>query len=93
LRGIIDEWRQAGERAGHFLLLGSASLDLVQQASETLAGRITYLDMGSITGPEANAAGIPINSIWLRGGFPDSLTASNVEQSYIWRQKFHSKLS
>ena len=52
LRGIIDERRQAGERAGHFLLLGSASLDLMQQASGSLAGRITYLDMGPITEPK-----------------------------------------
>ena len=76
LRGIIDERRHAGERAGHFLLLGSASLDLVQWASETLAGRITYLDMGPITVLEANPAGISTESLWLRGGFPDSLTAT-----------------
>jgi uncharacterized protein len=88
LRGIIDERRQAGERAGHFLLLGSASLDLVQHASETLAGRITYLDMGPIRVGEANPAGISTDALWLRGGFPDSLTAASDQQSYIWRQNF-----
>ena len=88
LRGIIDERRLAGERAGHFLLLGSASLDLVQHASESLAGRITYLDMGPISVMEASPAGISTDALWLRGGFPDSLTAVNDEQSYIWRQNF-----
>jgi uncharacterized protein len=88
LRGIIDDRRQAGERTGHFLLLGSASLDLVQQASETLAGRITYLEMPPIGLGEANASGIAADRLWLRGGFPDSLTAADDEASYIWRQNF-----
>lgn len=88
LRGLIDERRRAGDRAGQFLLLGSASLDLVQHASESLAGRITYIDMGPISASEARLAGIPIDTLWLRGGFPDSLTAASDEQSYIWRQSF-----
>lgn len=88
LRGLIDERRRAGDRAGQFLLLGSASLDLVQHASESLAGRITYIDMGPISASEAQLAGIPIDTLWLRGGFPDSLTAAGDEQSYIWRQSF-----
>jgi uncharacterized protein len=88
LRGIIDERREAGERAGHFLLLGSASLDLVQHVSETLAGRITYIDMGPISAQEALNAGISTDETWLRGGFPDSLTAAGDEQSYNWRQDF-----
>ncbi len=88
LRGIIDERRLAGERAGHFLLLGSASLDLVQHASESLAGRITYIDMGPIAVPEAVSAGISTDALWLRGGFPDSLTAATDEHSYTWRQNF-----
>jgi predicted AAA+ superfamily ATPase len=88
LRGLIDKRRAAGERYGQFLLLGSASLDLVQQASETLAGRITYLDMGPIMPWEATAAGIGLDQLWLRGGFPDSLTAGSEEASYLWRQAF-----
>jgi uncharacterized protein len=88
LRGLIDARRAAGERTGQFLLLGSASLDLVQQASETLAGRITYLDMGPITLREAEAAGIALDQLWLRGGFPDSLTALAEEASYRWRRDF-----
>lgn len=88
LRGIIDERRQAEDRAGQFLLLGSASLDLVQHASESLAGRVTYIDMGPIAVSEALPAGISIDTLWLRGGFPDGLTAADDEQSYIWRQNF-----
>jgi uncharacterized protein len=88
LRGLIDARRSAGERAGQFLLLGSASLDLVQQASETLAGRIAYIDMGPVTPGEAAAAGIAPDRLWLRGGFPDSLTAASDEASYRWRQNF-----
>jgi predicted AAA+ superfamily ATPase len=48
LRGIIDDRRAAGERAGHFLLLGSASIDLLRQASETLAGRIAAVELSPV---------------------------------------------
>jgi uncharacterized protein len=88
LRSIIDERRVAGERTGQFLLLGSASLDLVQQASETLAGRVAYVEMGPITVEEATKAGIDQDALWLRGGFPDSLTARSDGQSFTWRQNF-----
>ena len=88
LRGIVDDRRAAGERATQFLLLGSASLDLIQQVSETLAGRIVYLEMPPIGVEEATAAGIPVDALWLRGGFPDSLTAATDEDSYLWRQAF-----
>lgn len=88
LRGLIDDRRAAGHRAGQFLLLGSAALDLVQKASETLAGRIAYVDMAPITPEEAAGAGIDLDPLWLRGGFPDSLTAPDDEASYTWRQDF-----
>jgi predicted AAA+ superfamily ATPase len=88
LRGIIDERRAAGERAGQFLLLGSASLDLVNHASETLAGRISYLEMTPVSPDEANAAGIGLDRVWQRGGFPDSLTAASDALSLDWRQDF-----
>ena len=88
LRGIIDERRTAGQRTGQFLLLGSASLDLVQHASETLAGRVAYVEMGPITVEEATRAGIEQDALWLRGGFPDSLTARSDSQSFTWRQNF-----
>lgn len=88
LRGLIDDRRAAGHRAGQFLLLGSAALDLVQKASETLAGRIAYIDMAPILPGEALGAGVDLNRLWLRGGFPDSLTAPTDEASYDWRQGF-----
>jgi uncharacterized protein len=88
LRGLIDDRRAAMHRAGQFLLLGSAALDLVQKASETLAGRIAYIDMAPITPTEATASGIDANTLWLRGGFPDSLISKTDETSYEWRQDF-----
>lgn len=88
LRGLIDDRRVAGHRAGQFLLLGSAALDLVQKSSETLAGRIAYVDMTPITPAEANGSQIGLDMLWLRGGFPDALTAASDEASYEWRQDF-----
>lgn len=88
LRGIIDERRLAGDRAGHFLLLGSASLDLLQQSSETLAGRVSYLDVDPINATEASSVGLDVGRLWLRGGLPDSLSASDDESSIVWRRDF-----
>jgi uncharacterized protein len=88
LRGIIDEGREQGKKVGKFLLLGSASLDLLKQASESLAGRISYLEMAPISPVEAANAGIAQDRLWLRGGFPDSLTAENDGESFFWRQAF-----
>jgi len=88
LRGIIDDNRQAGLRSGQFLLLGSAALDLMRQASETLAGRVAYIDMAPLSTSEAAAAGIADSTLWLRGGFPDSLLAPDDTQSLDWRRDF-----
>ena len=88
LRGVIDDRRAQGQRHGHFLLLGSASLDLMQQSSESLAGRVTYLDMNPVDGPEAAAADIELDTLWCRGGFPDSLLARDDRSSYEWRLDF-----
>jgi hypothetical protein len=88
LRGVIDDRRAAGERSGQFLLLGSASLDLIQQVSETLAGRVAYVEMLPVTAMEAAAARLSVDSVWLRGGFPDSLSAPNTAASLEWRQDF-----
>ncbi|MEY2952134.1 MAG: hypothetical protein RLZZ401_221, partial [Pseudomonadota bacterium] len=49
LRGLIDEARRAGKRAGQYLLLGSAALDLLNQSGETLAGRIAFLELGPLS--------------------------------------------
>ncbi|KQS86466.1 MULTISPECIES: ATP-binding protein [unclassified Rhizobium] len=86
LRGLIDSGRRAGRRSGQFLLLGSASIDLLKQSGESLAGRITYLEMQPIDGLEV----VPNNlqALWLRGGFPDSLLAATDRASLRWRQDF-----
>lgn len=91
LRGIVDDWRAAGLRHGHFLLLGSAALDLMQQASESLAGRVAYLDIAPLTAMELAAAARPdldAELLWLRGGFPDSLLADTDTTSLDWRRDF-----
>jgi len=91
LRGIIDDWRATGLRVGHFLLLGSASLELMQQASESLAGRVAYMELGPFTERDIHASpqpGLNTERLWLRGGFPDSLLASSDGESMAWRRDF-----
>jgi uncharacterized protein len=88
LRGIIDERRRAGDRAGHFLLLGSASLDLMKQASETLAGRVAYVELAPIDALEAGEGRVGVQRLWSRGGFPDSLLAKTDADSLDWRRAF-----
>ena len=86
LRGLIDQGRRGGKRSGQYLLLGSASLDLLQQSGETLAGRIAYLELGPLnileTGADETA------TLWLRGGFPESFTSASATRSLRWRQNF-----
>ena len=86
LRGLIDQARRNGKRTGQYLLLGSASLDLLQQAGETLAGRIAYLELGPLDVLEIGAE--TPDTLWLRGGFPESLTAPSDARSLRWRQNF-----
>ena len=88
LRGIIDDHRLAGHRAGQFLLLGSAALDLMRQSSETLAGRVAYVDMVPVSTQEAAAANVDDATLWLRGGFPDGLLAADDRRSLNWRRDF-----
>lgn len=88
LRGIIDDHRLAGQRAGQFLLLGSAALDLMRQSSETLAGRVAYVDMVPVSTQEAAAANVDDATLWLRGGFPDGLLAADDRRSLNWRRDF-----
>ena len=75
LRGLIDQARRAGKPSGHYLLLGSASLDLLKQSGESLAGRISYLELGPLDLLEVGAA--QSDALWIRGGFTDSLQASS----------------
>jgi len=86
LRGLIDQARRGGKRAGQYLLLGSASFDLLQQSGETLAGRIAYLELGPLNILETGTN--RADALWLRGGFPESLTAPNDTRSLRWRQNF-----
>jgi predicted AAA+ superfamily ATPase len=85
LRGLIDKNRQAGRRGEQFLLLGSASMDLLRQSSESLAGRISYIEMSGLNLLEVSA-GKPaaLRELWLRGGFPDSYLADTDAFSMIW---------
>lgn len=89
LRGIIDQGRRKGLRTGRFLMLGSASLDLLRQSGETLAGRIEYINMQSINLLEAiNSGESDQVKLWVRGGFPDSFTASSDHDSNIYRENY-----
>ena len=90
LRGLIDEGRRSGYRTGRFLILGSASLDLLRQSGESLAGRIAYVNMEPFDILETSAA---LNSedvarLWVRGGFPDSFLAEDDQKSLRWRRDF-----
>jgi uncharacterized protein len=88
LRGSIDRGRRLGLRNGRFLVLGSASIDLLKQSSETLAGRIEYLELAPLQALEVAAAEKELTQLWLRGGFPDSLQAKTDKDSLIFRQNF-----
>lgn len=86
LRSLIDQARRAGSANGLYLLLGSASLDLIQHSSETLAGRIAFVELSGLHRLE-----VPPNlwdNLWVRGGFPQSLTAQSDADSVQWRRDF-----
>ena len=86
LRGLIDSARRDGRQAGLYLLLGSASLDLLKQAGETLAGRISYLSLNPFNILEVESK--QLQRLWVRGGFPDSFLAKSDNLSVRWRQDF-----
>ena len=85
LRGLIDQGRRRGRTAGRFLLLGSASADLLRQ-SETLAGRVAYIELSPfdvLETPDDQR-----DRLWVRGGFPESFLAVDESRSFAWRQDF-----
>lgn len=86
LRGVIDQGRRSGKAHGRFLLLGSASIDLLRQ-SETLAGRIEYVDLGPLHILETDDSATT-DTLWLRGGFPRHLLTTDDETSFRRRQNF-----
>ena len=86
LRGIIDERIRGGEPSGQFLILGSASIELLRQSGESLAGRIAYLELGPLDIREV--AERDQTRLWTRGGFPRSFLAPTDEDSAVWREQF-----
>ena len=90
LRGEIDR----ADRNGMFLLLGSASRDLLQQSSESLAGRISYIELGPFlideisNAQELGSEGNNHDRLWVRGGFPRSFLATSEPFSVQWRRDF-----
>jgi predicted AAA+ superfamily ATPase len=80
LRALVDQHRVPGR----FLLLGSASPDLLRESSESLAGRIVYHELGPLGIDEVK----PIERLWLRGGYPESFLANDEEASSEWRRAF-----
>ena len=83
LRSWVDRFPES-----RFLILGSASRELIRQSSESLAGRIAYLELSPFWGREVFSHGVSEKKLWMRGGFPDSLLAPSEEQSVRWRSNF-----
>ncbi|MGB5616470.1 MAG: ATP-binding protein [Desulfobacterales bacterium] len=83
LRSEIDKDR----RPSRFLILGSASRDLIKQSSESLAGRISYIDLTPFLLREVTGR-VSWRDLWIRGGFPESVLAENDEDSFDWRLDF-----
>ncbi len=96
LRGQIDERRRMGGKGGKFLILGSASVDLLRQSSESLAGRISYVEPGPLNVREievdsdstASNSMSKIDRLWLQGGFPPSYLRDDQAESLQWRIDF-----
>jgi predicted AAA+ superfamily ATPase len=85
LRSIIDNRKKNGQ----FLILGSAGPDLIRQSSESLAGRIAYLDLTPFLLSELPATQeYDVRQLWLKGGFPRSYLAQDLDTSFQWRYDF-----
>lgn len=84
LRALIDESRHPGR----FLLLGSASPQLLKQASESLAGRISFHELSPFDVSEVQPTRAELPKLWLRGGYPLSWLAKTEEASVAWRESF-----
>lgn len=82
LRVLVDQQ----QRQQHYLILGSASRDLIQQSSETLAGRISYMELNPFSYPEVD----DLNRLWMRGGFPGSYLSLTNPMSWEWRKSYVS---
>jgi predicted AAA+ superfamily ATPase len=86
---LIDGYRREGSGNGKFLVLGSASIDLLRQTSESLAGRIAYRELSPLNVLEIGSEDpLAADTLWLRGGFPDSYLARSANTSMTWRRDF-----
>ncbi len=88
LRGLIDKGRQRGKRTSRFLILGSASMDLLRQSGESLAGRIEYVELNPLDVLEVSPESEAMTTLWVRGGFPDSFLAGSDADSLTFRLNF-----
>ena len=88
MRRIIDDGRRAGKGIGRFLILGSASIDLLNQSGETLAGRIEYIELNALDCLEIEKEETALTQLWIRGGFPDSYLAADDENSLTYRRNY-----
>lgn len=91
LRGVIDQRRRMNQPSGQFLLLGSATGVLLQQTSESLAGRVAYVELPALQASEifgTQASVADLNALWVRGGFPLSWLAATDADSMTWREVF-----
>ena len=70
------------------MILGSIGRDLIKQSSETLAGRIAYLELRGFSLPEVCLDAHDVRKRWLRGGFPRSYLAEDETHSFSWREQF-----
>ena len=88
LRGLIDRGCLRGRRSGRFLILGSASIDIFRQSGESLAGRIEFVRLNPFSLAEIECEEPWTLSLWVRGGFPDSLLAATDADSTAFRRNF-----
>jgi len=88
LRGVIDQGRRMEKGRGRFLLLGSASMELMRQSGESLAGRVAYLELCPLNLLEVGELGE--DKLWLGGGFPESVLETDEQESFRWRQNMVS---
>jgi hypothetical protein len=92
LRGVIDRGRRRQKGKGRFLILGSASIDLLRQSGESLAGRIAYIELTTLTALEIPGDRAARERLWLRGGFPDPYLADSDADSLAAAPGLHSHL-
>lgn len=88
LRGVIDAGRRKSKGVGRFLILGSASVDLLRQLGESLAGRIAYVNLTPLTALEVDAQRPGLEQLWLRGGFPNHYLTVDDAESLARRKDF-----